>query len=247
MYCFIFLQIEEVPEVSYILFFLLTAVLTQGLIWVVAEKMRKQEDTFDIKRTACSGVTVVYIITNAFLTLALLGTGCFVLFDNQYMIHIVAGLYLVICVGLYALVRKTQGKWLPYWFGSFFVLSMYWFGSFFVWLQDIYNEIGYGWQWWRLFVTLLVFGVAKLMAKRKELKMSELLISLYTAWLAVWTFAQLDLDWHGRVVEQGEVIYNFVASICFLSAFLLSVLALNHWKLLYEEIILSIMPNFIVL
>ncbi len=243
----IFSQIEEVIEVSYILFFLLTAVLTQGLIWVAAEKMRNKEETSDINRTTGCGVTVVYIITNAFLSLALLGTGCFVLFDNQYMIHIVAVLYLVICVGLYAVVRKTQSKWLPYWFGSCFVLAMYWFGSFFVWLQDIYNEIGLSWQWWRLFVTLIVFAVAKLLSKRKELKISELLISLYTAWLAVWTFAHLDLDWHGRVVEQGAVIYNFVASICFLSAFLLSVLALNHWKLLYEEMILAVFMAFVCL
>ncbi len=243
----IFSQLEEVVEVSYVMFFLLTAILTQGLIWVSAEQWGRRDNASVSQKTTYLGVTIVYILTNVILSLILLGTCCFVLFDNQYMIHIASALYLLICAGIYIPVRKMQSKWLPYWFGSFFILSMYWFGSFPIWLQDIYNDIGCSWKWWRLGVTLFIFAVSKLLTKRKALQVSELLITLYTVWLAVWTFAQLDLGWQGRVVEQGTVIYNYVASICFLSAFLLSVLALHHWKAFYEEIILIVFMAFICL
>lgn len=240
-------QLEDVSEVSYILFFLLISVLTQGLIWFFAGKNKKDRGLSQTYDTCCSGTTITYIITNVFLSIALLGTGCFVLFDNQYMVHLATAVYLLICILLYVLVRKTNSKWIPYWFGSFFALSLYWFGSFSVLLLDWYPEIAYAWRWWRLGVTLSVFFVAKLLTKKKELRVSELIITLLTAWLAIWTFAHLDLNWYGQVVEQGALIQCFVSSVCFLSAFLVSVLALYRWKSLYEEIILGVFMAFVFL
>ncbi|MGN0431078.1 MAG: DUF2339 domain-containing protein [Lachnospiraceae bacterium] len=234
----------------YILFFLLTALLTQGIIFYKLEKPYFGTTVMDETET---GGVVTYLITTILLLATLLVESFYILtIEGQTVVHITAGLFMLICTLLFFMFRKSRMKWLQYWFGSFFTVTLYWLGGTFVQLGVLWtenNEEGaeYIWQWWRLGVILGVFLAAKLLAGKKNLRISELLITVFTALQAIITFASLDLDWYGQVVNQQEVIQNFTASMCFLSAFLLSTIALRYWKSVYEEIIIVVFMSFILL
>lgn len=234
----------------YVLFFLLTAVLTQGIIFYKAEKPY-------FGATVMSGVeiggVVTYLITTVILLVTLLIESFYILaVENQIVVHIMTVIFLLICGMLFFIFRKSRMKWLQYWIGSAFVLVLYWMGDLFVqigcsWIGSVYEGTEFEWHWWKLGIVLGIFLVTKLLSYVKELRVSELLITIYVALQAISVFAKLDLDWYGQVVNQQEVIQNFVASICFLSAFLLSTIALHYWKSVYEEIIVVVFFAFLLL
>lgn len=237
-------------ECYYVLFFLLAAVLTQGIIFYKAEK-----PYFDAKVMSGAeiGVVVTYLITTVILLVTLMIESFVVLaVENQIVVHIMNVILLLICGVLFFMFRKSRMKWVQYWIGSAFALVLYWMGGLFVkigcsWSGNVYEGTEFEWHWWKLGIVLGIFLVSKLLSRVKELRVSELLITVYVALQAITVFAKLDLDWYGRVVDQQEVIQNFVASICYLSAFLLSTIALHYWKSVYEEIIVVVFLAFVLL
>ena len=234
----------------YVLFFLLAAVLTQGIIFYNAHK---PYFSATVMGGAQIGVVVTYLITTVIVLVTLLIESFHVLaVENQIVVHIVNVIFLLICGGLFFMFRKTRMKWMQYWIGSTFSLVLYWMGGLFVkigcsWIGNVYDGTEFDWYWWKLVIVLGIFLMSKLLSRVKELRISELLITIYAALQAISVFGKLDLDWYGHVVDQQEVIQNFVTSIVYLSAFLLSSIALHYWKSIYEEIIVVVFCAFVLL
>lgn len=228
-------------EEYYVLFFLLAAILTQGLI---ASKANKAVFRHTDTESAGIGIFITYLVSEIVLALVLLAGSFYVLVtEMQIVVHITTGFFWLLCAGMSFLLGKSSMKWLPYWIGTAYTLILYWCGGVFV---DIgYYILGNAWPWYKLGVILAVFLVAKLLSRVKELRISELLITVYTALQAVMVFWSLDLEWYENGIEKQAAVQNFTASLCYLTVFLLSVTALHYWKVVYEEIVVVVFLAFI--
>lgn len=247
---FAIMSFVYMEEEYYVLFFLLAAILTQGLIAHKANKAVLQHaDT----ENAVIGIFITYLVSEIVLALVLLAGSFYVLVtEMQTVVHITTGFFWLLCAGMSFLLGKSRMKWLPYWIGTAYTLILYWCGGVFVdighcILGNEYEGLEYAWPWYKLGVVLAVFLVAKLLSRVKELRISELLITVYTALQALVVFVSLDLKWYEKGIEKQVAVQDFTASLCYLTVFLLSVTALHYWKIAYEEIVIAVFLAFICL
>lgn len=207
-------------EFSYILYFLLSAVLMQGLIFYQLEKPKKENAEYFSAKAA--GNVTVYI-TTVMLMLVTLGVASrFV--DFGWKLHSAMGALLLVCAFLFVLFAKRKLKWMQYWLFSFAAWITY--GT-----MDGLGEAGKVSYWWCVGVILGMFLLSKILSRVKALRVSELVITIITAFYALFFFHEADLT----------------AAICFLGAFLASVLALNYWQSVYEEIFLVVLESFVLM
>lgn len=230
---------------SYVLFFLLSVLLVQGFVFYQLEK-----PYFDVERhkgkaenvtayTVTTGLILVYFVVVSLLAER---DGFSVLF------YPASGLFLVVCGILFFLFKKSSLKWIQYWLFCPTVLLMYtiWLDGAAVGLHIVSGSL----QWWKMGVTLAVFASAKILSRKKILRVSELLITIFTALQAVLVFIVYDIQLHVSLLypeKEADLTAGLICTLCFLGAFLLSLAALYHWKSTYEEIVMCVFGVFILI
>ena len=202
-----------------ILVLLIFSVFIQGLIFYSLVKPRLEKDE-KIGIEMASEIAV-YVSTTALLLFAYAMGGPFA---EPYIFHIATVLLLLVCGFLFFLFRDSVLKWIQYWLASATVIliCLYTYNS---WFADE------NWQWWKMGMTIGLFLAAKILSRKKILRVSELIITLFTAIQAIYFFLQPDLT----------------IAICFLGVFLLSMVALYEWKTLYEGILIFVLEIFVLI
>lgn len=195
-----------------VLLYILSSVLSQGLIFFC---MERKEDEKDKARTA--GNVAAYVSMDAILRLTFCIIRSFV--SKPWEIHAVMGGFLLSGLLLFFLFRKSVLKWLQYWMFSCQVLFLYGIA--------ILNEEFY---WWGFGMVLGIFVLSKLLSRIKILKISELVITLWTACIALYYF------WE----------FQPAAAFIFLGAFALSLAVLREWRSLYEEVFIILLESFVL-
>ncbi|MGN1149032.1 MAG: hypothetical protein ACI4TB_11440, partial [Lachnospiraceae bacterium] len=201
----------------YILVYLISAILAQGLIFYCLEKPYAGTEREFSAQTA--GNVTAYVTTVMLMLVCFVVESRFV--DFGWQLHAAVGALLIVCVILFVLFRKRKMlKWIQYWMFCFVVTMSY----------GIMRS-GENSYWWCMGVILGNFLLAKLLSRIKELRVSELIITIITALYALYFFNEPDLTW----------------AICFLGAFLVSIAALHYWQSIYEEIILFVLEAFVLI
>lgn len=204
-------------DFGYLLFFLLSAVLIQGLVFCRLMQ-QKNGNAHTYVGGAC------YIATTALLLLmfAVLTNGDF---RQKILVYAAEGVFLLVCAFLFLLFGKSRLKWIQYWIFSATMLFISFYSHNNVWHTD--SNL----YWKKTAVTLGIFFTAKLLSRIKILRISELAITAFTALQALYFFCEPDLT----------------IAICFIGAFLISLLALNHWKAVYEGIVIFLLETFVLI
>lgn len=128
----------------------------------------------------------------------------------MYWMHIMVGAYGLTALVLFMLQRKSKLKWIQYYAVAAMVFLCY---------------IGRGERMDVTISVLTVFFISKLLARVRALKISEIVITLCTAFVGLVFFTVSPLnepEWYSHA---------------FAAAFLLSVFALYHYKPLYQAVI----------
>ena len=164
---------------------------------------------------------VVYLATNLWLLLTFIVVGSYAYQSGTYGIYLCMGVLLLIFTIAFILFRKEKTKWIFYWMFSGTVLCIF---SYFNQKEDAY---------YRIAATVAVLGVfllSKCLSRIKMLRISELLITGFTVLQALHFFLLDDLTY----------------AICFLAAFVISLLAAYYDKPVYEETVLLVIEVFIM-
>ncbi len=213
-------MVSNVTDMSeYIQVLLLSSVLTQGLIFYSLVKERLAQEV-KISTETASYVTV-YVSTTALLLVVLVLESPF---GDPFVFHIVTGMLLLVFGFLFYLFRNSVLKWIQYWLACATVILIYLF-TYNYWFNDENR------QWWKMGMTIGLFLIAKILSRIKILRVSELIITLFTVIQAIYFFVQPDLT----------------IAICFLGVFLLSMVALHYWKSLYEGILIFVLEAFVLI
>ncbi|MDE5802366.1 MAG: DUF2339 domain-containing protein [Lachnospiraceae bacterium] len=242
---FVNLMCGYLENPSYVLFFLLSILLVQGFVFYQLEKSYFDVESHKGKAgnvtayTVTTGLMLVYFVVVSLLTER---DGFSVLF------HLASGIFLVVCGILFFLFRKSSLKWIQYWLFCPTVLLMYTIrlDGAAVSLHIVSGSL----QWWKMGVTLAVFASAKILSRKKILRVSELLITIFTALQAVMVFIVYDIQLHVSLLypeKEADLTAGLICTLCFLGAFLLSLAALYHWKSIYEEIVMCVFGLFILI
>lgn len=209
-----------------ILFFLLASLLVQGLVFYSLERPRILKQGAADSTTA--GNITAYVATTMLLILQFIVTRhVTVQFiyesyfeESGWILHLMMGILFLICLFLFVLFRKSKLKWIQYWMFCFAAFSVYGLAE----KKDSNFVLQTG-------VVLGIFILSKLLSRVRILRVSEMVITCVTAFEALFFFGQDDLTY----------------AICFLGAFLLSMIALYEWKSAYEEIFILVFEAFVVM
>lgn len=163
----------------------------------------------------------VYIVAEV-LILFTIYIECFSI-NEQWLLHGAMGILLIACIVSFMLLRKNNYKWIPYWLYISMGFIIYGFTP----------GIGYGesYRFISMGVLIVLFLATKCLSGVKILRSSELVFTCLTAIIALNVFTQSD----------------FIYAVCYLGAFLISLLLIKNWKSLYEEIILILFECFVLL
>lgn len=205
--------------VYYVLFFLVSALLTQGLIFYCLERPKRMD--MPKSRGMTAGNIAVYAVSNVILLFVMLVECGRV--EKEWYLHGAMGAFLAVCILLLFLFGKSRLKWIQYWMFCGMALTVYHIGR-----EHHYGE---SFWMWSVGIYIGVFLAAKLLSRVKILRSSELVITIFAALEAVIFFGRQDLT----------------GAFCFLGAFLLSIAALYYWKSLYEGIFLAVLEAFILI
>lgn len=195
------------------LLYILSSVLSQGLIFFCMERKPEEKD-----KESTAGNIAVYVSTDVILRLVFCIACIFV--SDTWKIHVVMGGFMLSALLLFILFRKSKLKWLQYWMLSFQVLLLY--GT------AVLNEEFY---WWSFGMVLGAFTLSKLLFKVKLLKVSELVITLWTACIALYYFKE----------------FHPATSFTLLIAFALALAMISAWRSLYEEVFIFLLESFILI
>ena len=193
--------------------YILSSVLAQGLVFFC---MERKEDEKNKAQTA--GNVAAYVSMDAILRLTFCVNCSFV--SETWNVHAVMGGFLLSGLLLFFLFRKSVFKWLQYWMFCGQVLLLY--GT------AVINEEFY---WWSFGTVLGVFVLSKLLSRIKILKISDLVITLWTACIALYYFRE----------------FQPAAAFSFVGVFALSLVVLSEWRSLYEEIFILLLECFVLL
>lgn len=172
-----------------------------------------------------SSAVVVYLCTQAWLLLDYIVLESIVFHGRSTEAFAIAGIFLAVCLLGFLLFRKGKEKWIFYWMFSGAVLLIF---SYFDQQADQKTD-----TYFMVAGTVAVLGIfllSKCLSRIKILQISEMVITLFTVMQAL----------HFFVLE--EQAYN----ICFLGAFLLSLLAVYFFKPFYEETVLLLFMVYII-
>lgn len=192
--------------------YIMSSVLSQGLIFFCMERKEGEDDK---ARTA--GNVAAYLSMDVILRLTFGITCSFA--SNTWNIHAVMGLFLLSGLILFFLFRKSVLKWLQYWLFCSHVLLLY--GA------AVINKDFY---WWSFGMILGVFVLSKLLSRIKILKISELVITLWTACIALYYFRE----------------FHPAAAFSLLGVFALSLIIMREWRSLYEEVFICLAEFFVL-
>lgn len=242
---FVNLMCRYLGNVSYVLFFLISVLLVQGCIFYQLEKPYLGGEQHKGK----AGNVAVYTVTTGLLLLYFAALSLLALRDGfAVFVHLAAGMFLAVCGILFFLFRKSHFKWIQYWLFCATVLLVYTIrlDGVAVSLHIVNGDL----RWWTMGVTLAVFASAKILSRKKILRVSELLITVFTALQAVAAFINYDTLLYVSALypeKEADLAAGLICALCFLGAFLLSLAALYNWKSVYEEIIMCVFGAFILI
>ncbi len=171
-----------------------------------------------IKMKKWSGV---YIATQAVILLTIFFESISI--REQWQIHSVMGILLAACILQYLLLRKTYLIWIPYWL--FFSMGYLVYGL------CTRTESGPSYGFIRLGVLITLFLISKGLSGISILKGSDLIFTFFTAVAAIHSFTQPDLTF----------------ALCYLGAFLISLVLVKKWKSLNHEIVILLFESFILI
>lgn len=204
----------RLEETLPVLLYILSSVLVQGLIFCCLERKEEEKEG---NKTWTAGHIAAYVSMDLILRITFCIACIFV--SETWMIHVTTGGFLLSGLLIFLLFRKSALKWLQYWMFSFQVLLLYG--------MAIVNKEFY---WWSLGMVLGIFMLSKLLSRIKLLKISELIITLWTACIAFYYLG----DFHPA------------AACSVLGAFALALAAVSEWRSLYEEIFIFLFEFFIL-
>ncbi len=206
-----------------ILWYLLGMILVQGLIFFVMAGKNKEDsmrDVWDITRDMavylCADIVLRFVVCLFYLLAAEQSGEAFLLRDMHLL---TAGFFLAGLFVFFLFIKKDL-KWLQYMLFTFQTLAVY--GLLLLWIKTLY--------WWCLGVVLGLFLLSKVLSRVKTLKISELLVTLWTACVALYYFKE----------------FHPLSALCVLGAFALSLAALHEWRSLYEEIFILLLECFVL-
>lgn len=242
---FVNLMCRYLENFSYVLFFLISVLLVQGCIFYQLEKPYPGGEQHKGK----AGNVTVYTVTTGLILLYFVILSLLAVRDGfAFFVHLAAGTFLAVSGILFFLFRKSHFKWIQYWLFCATVLLVYTIrldGA-----AVSLHIVSSGLRWWTMGVTLAVFASAKILSRKKILRVSELLITVYTALQAVAAFIHYDTLLHVSALypeKEADLAAGLICAFCFLGAFLLSLAALHDWKSVYEEIIMCVFGAFILI
>ena len=242
---FVNLMCGYLENPSYVLFFLLSILLVQGFVFYQLEK-----PYFDVEsHKGKAGNVTAYTVTTGLMLMYFVVVSLLAVRDGFFVsFHLASGLFLVVCGILFFLFKKSSLKWIQYWLFCPTVLLMYTIrlDGAVISLRIVGDSL----QWWKMGVTLAVFASAKILSRKKILRVSELLITIFTALQAVMVFIVYDIQLHVSLLypeREADLTAGLICTLCFLGAFLLSLAALHHWKSIYEEIVICVFGLFILI
>lgn len=242
---FVNLMCRYLENFSYVLFFLISVLLVQGCIFYQLEKPYPGGEQHKGK----AGNVTVYTVTTGLILLYFVILSLLAVRDGfAFLVHLAAGTFLAVSGILFFLFRKSHFKWIQYWLFCAAVLLVYTIrldGA-----AVSLHIVSSGLRWWTMGVTLAVFASAKILSRKKILRVSELLITVYTALQAVAAFIHYDTLLHVSALypeKEADLAAGLICAFCFLGAFLLSLAALHDWKSVYEEIIMCVFGAFILI
>lgn len=242
---FVYMTRRYLENFSYVLFFLISILLVQGCIFYQLEKPWPVGEQHKGK----AGNVTAYTVTTGLILLYFAALSILAVRDGfAFFVHLAAGTFLAVCGILFFLFRKSSFKWIQYWLFCTTVLLVYTIrlDGAAVSLHIAGNDL----QWWSMGVTLAVFASAKILSHKKILRVSELLITVYTALQAAAAFIHYDTLLHVSALypqKEADLAAGLICVLCFLGAFLLSLAALYDWKSVYEEIIMCVLGAFILI
>lgn len=202
---------------DYVLFYLISSLLVQGLLFYLLIEPNKEKTDKEWEKMV--GGIALYAATNVVLILIFFWESLFV--SAKWHIHAAMGCFLPVCAVLFYLFRKSSLKWIQFW--------MYGFTAVVVYNRFRAGGREDGLYWWCLGVTIGIFLISRFLSRIKLLWISDIVITLLTALTAAVAFVQKD----------------WLSSLCYLAAFLVSMAGLHHWKELYEGIFLIVLEAFV--
>ncbi len=242
---FVNLMWRYLENISYLLFFLIFIILVQGCCFYQLEKpyFGSGHHKGKVGNVAVYAVTTSLILMYFVILSLLASRDGFAVF-----VHLASGMFLVICGILFFLFRKSSLKWIQYWMACTTILLVY-----NIWLDGTAARLyvcNSSLRWWGMGVTLAVFTSAKILSRNKTLRVSELLITLFTVLQALAAFLDYDMLLHVSALypeKEADLAASLICGLCFLAAFLFSLAALYHWKSIYEEIIMCVFGAYILI
>lgn len=195
--------------------YILSSVLSQGLIFFCMERKEEEKD-----RAQTAGNIAAYVSMDVILRLTFCIACSFA--SQTWNVHAAMGGFLLSGLILFFLFRKSKLKWLQYWLFCGHALLLY--GA------ALINKEFY---WWSFGTVLGVFVLSKLLFRVKLLKISDLVITLWTAFIALYYF------W--------EFHFHPAAAFSFLGVFALSLAVMREWRSLNEEIVIFLLECFVLL
>lgn len=244
---FIYLVFQDMENFSYLLFFLASALFVQGLVFYQLEK-----PYFDSgQHKGRAGNVAVYAVTASLLLMCFVALSLLAVRDGfALLFRLASGVLLLVCAVLFLLFRKSSLKWIQYWLLCPTLLLAY---NLHIYVTEdgfvrVFLHRSGSEGWWGMGVTLAVFVLAKLLSRQKNLKVSELLITLFAALQAVAAFAEYDMLCQVSSLypeKQADMAAGYFRGLCFMGFFLLSLAALYYWKSIYEEIVMGVLGAFI--
>lgn len=242
---FVNLMCRYLDNFSYALFFMISVLLVQGVIFYQLEKPHFDAEQHKEK----AGNVTAYVVTTGLILMYFVILSLLAVRDGfAASVHLASGMFLAVCGILFFLFRKSSFKWLQYWMFCTAVLLVYTIrldGA-----AVSLHIVGKDFKWWTMGVTLVVFASAKILSRKKILRVSELLITIFTALQAVAAFMDYDMLLSVSALYPGkeaDLAASLICTLCFLGAFLLSLAALYHWKSVYEEIVMCVFGAFILI
>ncbi len=203
---------------DYVVFYLISSLFVQGLLFCFLTEPGKEKTNKDWEKMV--GVIALYAATNVVLILVLFWESLFV--SAKWHIHVAMGCFLLVCAVLFYLFRKSSLKWIQFWLYGFTAIV-------------VYNRFRAGGReeglyWWCVGVSIGVFLISRFLSRIKLLWISDIVITILTAFSATTAFVQKD----------------WLSSLCYLAAFFVSMAGLHHWKEIYEGIFLFVIEAFML-
>ncbi len=203
---------------DYVVFYLISSLFVQGLLFYFLIEPNKDKTDKEWEKKV--GGIALYAATNVVLILVFFWESLFV--SAKWHLHAAVGCFLPVCAVLFYLFRKSSLKWIQFWMYSFTAIVVY--NRF---RAGVREE---GLYWWCVGVTIGVFLISRFLSRIKLLWVSDIVITVLTALTAVLAFVQKD----------------WLSSLCYLAAFLISMAGLHHWKEIYEGIFLFVIEAFVL-